>query len=117
MHWHAGMHLATAGRDRMVTIWNVRRRKQIATRRANAIMSDLAWEPNAARVVCIGEDGSLFEWQHALPAGLMERSSPLDELADCAGDDDDDNGLPHVRPPVRTYSFDLGAHVASCSHA
>lgn len=102
-----GMHLASAGRDRMLTVWNVRQRKQIASKRVDSLISDLAWEPRAARLMAIGEEGAVYDWQHAVPAGLMERSSPLDELADCLGDDDL-NGAEKGSPLKRTYSFDIG---------
>lgn len=106
MWFGAGMHLASASQDRTIAVWNVRRHRHMATRRANAIISDLAWEPDKPRLVGIGEEGSLYEWAHALPAGLLERSSPLDELADCAGDEDDDKDDSGGKKP--TYSFDIG---------
>lgn len=98
----------------MLTVWNVRQRKQIASKRVDSLISDLAWEPRAARLMAIGEEGAVYDWQHAVPAGLMERSSPLDELADCLGDDDL-NGAEKGSPLKRTYSFDIGARLFTCA--
>ena len=106
----AGLHLASASRDRTVAVWDLKLHQKLSVRRTGVIVSDMAWEPHAARLVCIGEEGSLFAWEQALPAGLLARSSPLDELADCAGDEEKDGG--------RTYSFDIGTlRLLHASHA
>ena len=106
-----GLYLASGGRDKKITVWDVEKKEVLSRTDAGAVPSALAWHPGPSNntLAYIGEDGRIQLWNSAIPAHMLTPSALLDDSLPRPATSQDPS------PGIISYTSRLEVKIASFS--